>query len=66
MKIYIPYYDRGWHIQPADSEKARRIGRYWTYSGWTYGPTVYTTEDGAQAYIDRRYHEAMQSEYQMA
>ena len=65
MKIYIPYYERGWHIQTADSEEAlRRVGHLWMYSGTVYGTTAYTTQEGAQAYTDKRYYEAQQSEYQ--
>jgi hypothetical protein len=63
MDIYIPYYDRGWHIQPAKADKARKLGGYWSYCGWIYGPNAYTTEDGAQAYIDKQYGEARISEY---
>ena len=63
MNIYIPYYDRGYHIQKADAEKARRIGRYWLYNGVIYGDTAYTTETGAQAYINNRYNESRQTEY---
>lgn len=64
MKIYIPYYDRGYHIQEADSEKMRRIGKYWNYNGWIYGDTAYITEEGAQADIDKQYSVARKSEYQ--
>ena len=63
MKVYIPYYDRGYHIQEADTENISRIGRYWRYNGWIYGDTAYTTEDGARAYINKQYHEARKSEY---
>lgn len=65
MEIYIPYYNHGWHIQLVDSEKVRRIGCYWTYRGTIYGPTAYTTHEGASAYIDKRYYEAQQSGYQI-
>ena len=63
MKIYIPYYDKNYHIQEADAEKARRIGRYWTYNGWIYGDVAYTTQEGAEAYINKQYHAAKQAEY---
>ena len=63
MDIYIPYYDRGWHIQPAKADRVRKLGNYWSYCGWIYGPNAYTTEDGAQAYIDKRYGEARIAEY---
>ena len=66
MKIYIPYYDRGWHVQEADSGRARKIGRFWEYGGWIYGDTAYTTEEGAQAYIDKRYNQAFQLAYNPA
>ena len=61
--IYIPYYDRGWHIQTADASKARKIGNYWNYCGWIYGPTAYNTETGAQQYINKQYAQAKQAEY---
>ena len=64
MTIYIPYYDRGaYHIKEADSDRARRIGKSWLYNGTIYGDKAYTTEAGAQADIDKRYHEARKSEY---
>lgn len=63
MEIYVPYYDRGWHVQTADASRARRIGRYWSYNGWIYGDTAYTTADGAQAYINKQYHTARKSEH---
>ena len=66
MKIYIPYYDRTWKIQEADSETARQIGsfdKWWLWRGNIYGPNAYTDEQGAQNYIDRRYNEARKTEY---
>ena len=64
MEIYIPYHDHNrWNIQTADGEETRRIGSYWEYRGTIYGLTAYTTYEGAQAYIEKRYHEAEQSEY---
>ena len=63
MTIYIPYFDRGWHIQQADANKARKIGNYWNYCGWIYGQNAYTTEDGAQAYINKNYSTAHATEY---
>ena len=63
MDIYIPYYDRGWHIQRATADKARKLGEYWIYCGWIYGPNAYTTEDGAQACIDKRYSISQALEY---
>ena len=56
--IYIPYYDKGWHILKADASKARKVSGYWLYCWVIYGDTAYTTEDGAQYYIDKRYNEA--------
>ena len=66
MKIYIPYYDRTWKIQEADSETAREIGSFvksWLWRGMIYGPTAYTDEQGAQNYINKRYNEARKTEY---
>ena len=63
MNIYIPYYDKGWHIQRAEANKARKLGNYWIYCGDIYGPTAYTTENGAQAYIDKRYNISHALEY---
>jgi hypothetical protein len=63
MKIFIPYYDRGYHIQEANSETARRIGKYWNYNGWIYGDTAYTTREAAEAWINRDYNIARKFEY---
>ena len=63
MKIYIPYYDRGWHIQEADADRARRIGRFWLYNSVIYGDTAYNTEAASQAYIDKQYNKARLEEY---
>ena len=66
MKIYIPYYNRTWKIQEADSETARKIGSFnkcWLWCGMIYGPTAYTDEQGAQNYVGRRYNEARKTEY---
>lgn len=64
MDIYIPYYDNGWHIQVAKAGEAFKIGGSWHYRGWIYGPTAYTSRDGAQAYIDKRYPTARSFEYE--
>lgn len=64
MKICIPYYDSGYHIQEADSEKMRRIGKYWNYNGTIYGYTAYKTREAAEAYIRRNYNTAKAFEYQ--
>ena len=67
--IYIPYYDNGsFHIQEADAQTARKIGHgvnsFWLWRGMVYGPNAYTTELGAQNYIDKRYNEAKQYLYE--
>ena len=64
MKVYIPYYDRCYHILEADADKMRRIGKYWRYNGWIYGDTAYTTREAAEAYINKNYSAARTSEYQ--
>ena len=66
MTIYMPYYDRGYHVLEADTERARKIGKYWHYCGCCYGSTAYTTEAGAQAYIDKRYSVSIPLEYNPA
>ena len=69
MKIYIPYYDRcNWHIQEADAEQSRQIGRdkSWLYRGMIFGSNAYTDEQGAQNYIDKKYNDARKTEYKEA
>ena len=63
MKIYIPYFDSAWRIQEAESQNARKLGRYWAANGTIYGPTAYTTREGAEAYIEKNYSRAAQLEY---
>lgn len=63
MTIYIPYYSNKYGIVEADSDKARKIGGYWHYNGWVYGPTAYTTKEGAEAYISKYYEKARETEY---
>ena len=62
MNIYIPYYNRGYHVQQAD-ESARRVGGCWLWCGTFYGPTAYTTEQGAMQYINKQYNDAKKTEY---
>lgn len=63
MYIYIPFYDRGWHIQKADVALVRRLGKCYEYRGTCYGDKAYKTESGAQAWIDKEYNTAIKDEY---
>ena len=63
MKIYIPYFDSAWRIQEAESQNARKLGRYWNVNGCIYGPTAYTAREGACAYIEKDYPIAARLEY---
>ena len=62
MNIYIPYYNRGYHVQQADAS-AKRVGGYWLWCGTIYGPTAYTTEAAAYQYINKQYNDAKKAEY---
>lgn len=62
MKVYIPYFERGWGVQEADEGEVKRIGNFIYYRGWVYGPKCYTTKDAAQAYINKNYYEAQKYE----
>ena len=63
MNAYIPYYDRGWHILQAPVDRMKRFCKYWSCNGWIYGENAFTTEEAAQAYIDKNYKLAFQFEY---
>ena len=63
MKIYIPYYDRSWKIQEADTENARRIGKSWLHFGTIFGENAYTDKQGAENYINKKYSDARKTEY---
>lgn len=56
MKIYIPYYDRGYHVMTAEAEACRalRNGDI-MYAGTIYGAEAFRTEAAAVAYIHREY-----------
>ena len=60
MIVYIPYYDREWHIEEVDAEKARRIGGSLLYNGWIYGPAneLFTNREAAAAWIMKDYVQA--------
>jgi len=63
MNAFIPYYDRGWHILEAPKERMKRLCKWWSCNGWIYGENAFTTEEAAQAYIDKNYKLAFQFEY---
>jgi hypothetical protein len=63
MNAFIPYYDRGWHILQAPIDRMKRFCKDWSCNGWIYGEHAFTTEEAAQAYIDKNYKLAFQFEY---
>lgn len=64
--IFIPYYDRGYHVIEVPAERARKVGKYWHCNGWCYGEHAFTTDPGAWAWIDKQYTLSRSFEYQPA
>ena len=68
MKIYLPYYDRGWKTLEADSTHSR----YWhtpgypanlIYQGTNYcADNIYSDPAGVQLYIEKQYNKARKYE----
>jgi hypothetical protein len=63
MNAFIPYYDKGWHILEAPTARMRRFCKDWSCNGWIYGEHAFTTEEAAQAWIDKKYSFAYKLEY---
>ena len=68
MNAYIPYYfmdynSQGWRILESPVNRMRRYGRGWACNGRVYDEHAFTTEEAAQAWIDKNYMLAFQFEY---
>ena len=71
MTLYLPFFDKGWHVLAFDTRKAK----YRHTAGYSSSVTVYGTiydadkvfqiEQGARLWIAKKYGEAMKHSVDM-